>query len=331
MKPATSLTIQKSSATIIHTISNEAEVKILNTVDLIRSEAESFPVPEFRRMLGVGKTESYWILKHRNIETVRIKGQLRIVKKSFWHWYDHQTKYRIADGPMPGEAIRAISYSVKDLMELLSVSEYVAYTILSNNTFETLTIDYCTRITKESFEKWYSGQSKFRMPEGRALDAQLLDITYSMPEIRRILRVHRNTVYDIVANKKNKAIFEFVTVAGQKRITIASFERWYQSQKRYLIHTEPEDETLPTAEVKAISDTRENRRKHSARPVEEKQFYQVEDLMDAFGISIKAAYKLIQTGDVIALRVGKSYLISAAEFVRITERSAENGDNNSEK
>lgn len=303
----------------------------MNTVDLIRSESESFPVHEFRRMLGVGKTESYWILKHRNIETVRIKSKLRIVKTSFWDWYDHQTKYRITDGPPPGEAIRAISYSVKDLMELLSVSEYVAYTILSNNAFETLTVDHCTRVTKESFDGWYSGQSKFRMPEDRALDAELLDITYSMPDISRMLRVHRNTVYGIVANEKNKAIFEFVTVAGQKRITIASFERWYQSQKRYRIHTETEVEIEQTAEIKVIPDTREKRRKHSARPVEEKQFYQIEDLMDAFGISIKAAYKLIQTGDVIALRVGKSYLISAAEFTRIMERSAENGHNNSEE
>lgn len=224
----------------------------MDVVELIRCGRNSFSVPEFRKMLGIGKTESYWILKHRKIETVTIHGQIRILRPSFQEWYRHQTKYQIIGGPPPGEALRETSYSVKELAELLAVSEDTIYTRISRGEFETFTVDYCIRITKASFERWYSTQEKLRKPEDRAQDAQLLEETYSMPEIARMLGVHRNTIYGIVSNEKNRNVFEIVKVSGQQRITIESFEAWLYSQKRYKIIPQVESNSEVTTADKEL-------------------------------------------------------------------------------
>ena len=56
-------------------------------------------VPEMRRMLGLRKTDSYWLVHKQCFETVIVKGKMRIVIDSFEHWYANQVKYKKVDGP----------------------------------------------------------------------------------------------------------------------------------------------------------------------------------------------------------------------------------------
>jgi plasmid maintenance system antidote protein VapI len=297
----------------------------------MRYAVESFSVPELRKMLGIGKTDSYWILKHRNLKIVTVNGQIRILKSSFHEWYKNQIKYSMVNGPPPGEALKAMSYSVGELKELLAVSEDTIHTLIAKGAIETFTVDYCTRITKESFERWYYGQDKFRTPADQAQDEEIRAVTYSLPDIGRLLCVHRNTVYGIINNGKNQAVFEFVTVAGQKRVTIASFECWYNSQKKYRIYQKTEDETISLVAAKGISEPQPEAKKEPVPDEKKKTIYTVDDLQAALGISRKAAYNLIQSGEVLAVKAGKYYLIPAVEFQKITGRSQDNGDNHSEE
>lgn len=299
----------------------------MNIADLMRCEGESFPVSELRRLLGIGKTDSYWVLKHRELKTVTAKGKLRILKSGFWEWYDNQTKYHIPNGPPPGQSLNAMSYSVSDLTELLAVSEYVIYSLISRNIFKTFIADYCTRVTKESFDLWYTGQTKFRIPEDRARDEEKLAATYSLPDIGRLLGVHRNTVYSIIGNEKNWEVFDFLTVADQKRITIESFERWYNTQTRYRIHSDPTEESEPLQAETPPEPVREK----PDRRVTNKAFHSIDDLQLVLDISYKVAYKLVQSGKVLAVKVGRAYLIPVAEFDRITERRPDNGHDHSEE
>ena len=302
----------------------------MDTVELIRCDRNSFSVPELRRMLGIGKTESYWILKHREIATVTINGQIRVLKTAFQEWYCHQTRYRIIDGPPPGEALRETSYSVRELADLLAVSEDTIYTRISRGEFETFTVDYCTRITKESFERWYSSQERHRKSEDRAHDAEMLKCTYSMPEIARMLGVHRNTVYGIVGRENNKSVFKTVRVFGQQRIMIESFETWLSSQDRYKLKQQTQESPeVITAEAEP---SREPKIKdYPEKEVLPKQNYRIEDIQERLGISKKTIYKLIQAGEIGAVKVGKTYLIPAPEYKRIVERSSSYGSNRSEK
>ena len=57
----------------------------MKEIELIQAQRGSFPVRDLQKMFGIKKTESYWILKNRNIQTVTINGKMRILKESFWN------------------------------------------------------------------------------------------------------------------------------------------------------------------------------------------------------------------------------------------------------
>lgn len=289
----------------------------MDVIDLIRIEKESISIPELRKMLGIGKTESYWLLRNKGLRTFLFQGCMRIKEEDFWDWYDRQTKHRIIGGPPPGRALQEMSYSARELTELLSVSRDTIYALLKKNVFDTFQADGHTRVTKDSFERWYANQSRFRKAEDREKEANALRTSYSMPEIARLLGIHRNTVYGIIDQRKDA--FELLMVAGQKRITVSSFEAWYQSQSRYrkVLKTQ-ENEIAEIAEEILPPPVREEADVTSDATMP-KSVYRVEDLQKALGISPKAVYRLIQAGKIHAVKAGKEYLIGSAEFEKATQ------------
>ena len=44
---------------------------------------KSMSVREMRRLLGLGKTESYWLVKKNYFDTVIIAGKMRVMIESF--------------------------------------------------------------------------------------------------------------------------------------------------------------------------------------------------------------------------------------------------------
>ena len=61
------------------------------------AKKKTMSVPEMRKLLGVKKTESYW-LGHRNFfKTEIINGQMRVDLESFEKWYQNQTRYQLAE------------------------------------------------------------------------------------------------------------------------------------------------------------------------------------------------------------------------------------------
>ena len=76
-------------------------------------------VPQMRKMLGIKKTESYWLV-HRNLfQTDVINGQMMIDVESFEKWYANQVKHRKVDGPEPGAELTRMSYSFAEVAEML--------------------------------------------------------------------------------------------------------------------------------------------------------------------------------------------------------------------
>ena len=190
-------------------------------------------VSEMQHMLGLSKTEAY-LLVHKNVfDTIIVEKKMRVVIASFEKWYANQLRRSKVNGPPPGAELRACSLSVKDMSELLGISNDTAYTIIKRDQIETFEVDYRTRIRKDVFEKWYRGQTKYRTVEDRERDKVLEDAGYTIPEIARMLLVPRNTIYALLDNPKNEGVFETFIVAEKKRVTKQSFEAWYRSQHRY--------------------------------------------------------------------------------------------------
>lgn len=167
-------------------------------------------VPEMRRMLGLGKTDSYWLVHRQCFETIIVAGKMRVVIDSFEHWYANQIKYKKVDGSPPGTELRAYSYSVLEVAELLGVSDDTVYTLIKRDHIETFEVDTWMRIQKDVFEAWYKTQTKYRTHADRERDAELEAASMTMPEMARLLLITRKEVYNILLTGRDKDQFEFV-------------------------------------------------------------------------------------------------------------------------
>ena len=59
-------------------------------------------VPEMRKLLGLKKTDSYWLVHKNFFKTEVIGGMMRIDLVSFEKWYANQVKYHKVTGEEPG-------------------------------------------------------------------------------------------------------------------------------------------------------------------------------------------------------------------------------------
>lgn len=63
---------------------------------------KSMSVREMGRMLGLGKTNSYWLVKKHYFETILVAGKMRVLVDSFEDWYQNQTHYKKVAIPSDG-------------------------------------------------------------------------------------------------------------------------------------------------------------------------------------------------------------------------------------
>lgn len=87
-------------------------------------------VREMRQLLGLGKTDSYWLLHKNLFEVILINDKRRIVISSFEKWYANQVKYHKVNGSPPGEELCKRSYSVLEVAEILKVDSDTVYTLI---------------------------------------------------------------------------------------------------------------------------------------------------------------------------------------------------------
>ena len=191
----------------------------------------SMSVPEMGRILGLCKTDAYWLIKKNYFETVLVGGSMRVKIDSFEKWDANQFWYHKVDGTPPGEELMKTTYTAAELAERLGMQESTGYALIAKGYFDVVdTLGKC-RVTKESFERWYASQKDYRTVEDQERDATT---SYSLPEITHMLGTHRQNVYNLV----DAGHFEVIQLGKNKRVTKASFEKWYSSQNRYRLITE---------------------------------------------------------------------------------------------
>lgn len=122
---------------------------------------KSMSVTEMRHLLGIGKTDSYWLVKKNYFETVIIAGKMRVMVDSFEKWYDSQLHYKKVDGTPPGKNWTGITFSVREAADSLGVSDSSIYELIKKKMFHTVKVGQATRIYKDSFEEWYQSQTYY--------------------------------------------------------------------------------------------------------------------------------------------------------------------------
>lgn len=291
-------------------------VRNVDFQELIKRKSQTMTVPEMGQLLGLGKTDSYWLAHQGKFECFQLKGRYFIKKQSFEQWYANQIKYKKVNGPPPGSELNEHSYSVSDLTKLLGVTGYAIYTRIKNGDLETFLVDGWIRITKESFDKWYSSQSTHRTVDDKERDSQAEQASISLTDVARLLGTHRNNIYSLLQSHPEH--FEIIVIAGRKRITLDSFEKWYQSQKKYkkvvvselaplcdplepelMCECEQESETTPTED---------------AVPSEDKKYYTVDEVREILLLSKRDVYDIVQSGHFKVIQIGRRYLVPKDSF-----------------
>ena len=196
-------------------------------------------VREMRQLLGLGKTDSYWLLHKNLFEVILINDKRRIVISSFEKWYANQVKYHKVNGSPPGEELCKRSYSVPDAAEILKVKPETIYTLIRQGKLKTETADFCMRIPKEDFERWYRSQSRYRTAADRERDREIEAQTISIPEMAKLLGIPRKNVYGILDCKKYRDCFVIERSGRQGRVitkkcfkAMAKANHTYQLQNR---------------------------------------------------------------------------------------------------
>ena len=59
-----------------------------------KKEATSMSVRQMGNLLGLGKTDSYWLIKKNLFKVITVSGKMRIMKDSFEEWYQGQSHYK---------------------------------------------------------------------------------------------------------------------------------------------------------------------------------------------------------------------------------------------
>ena len=123
---------------------------------------KSMSVREMRRLLGLGKTESYWLVKKNYFDTVIIGGKMRVMIESFENWNANQLHYKKIIGEAPGKNWKSITMSIQKTARLLGIAEGTLYDLMKKKPFKTVKVGMYTRIYIDSFEDWYNSQSHYK-------------------------------------------------------------------------------------------------------------------------------------------------------------------------
>jgi predicted DNA-binding transcriptional regulator AlpA len=95
-----------------------------------KKKKKTMAVHEMAELLGLKKTDSYWLIHKQKFQTITVNGKTRVVIESFEKWYANQVKYKKAGGPPPGEELRRNTYSPQEIAELLGIDDTTVYLLI---------------------------------------------------------------------------------------------------------------------------------------------------------------------------------------------------------
>lgn len=127
---------------------------------------KTLTVPAMRRMLGLGKTESYWLLKKGYFKTNIIHEHFYVDRDSFEKWYANQFRYKkVNPAEPPGQKLAETTYSVTELAELLGICKACVYEAHRRDPIKTLKNGYeALRFYKDDVAEWMKRHPEYPKP-----------------------------------------------------------------------------------------------------------------------------------------------------------------------
>ena len=268
-------------------------------------------IKEMGDLLGLKKTDRYWLV-HKNVfETKTLYGKMWVNIASFEKWYANQVKYQKITGEEPGVELKAWSYSVRDAAEMLGIPEDRVYELIKEKRIKTVTVDYVMRIPKKAFSRWYQGQKHYRTAEDRERDRELEEATLSFPQAAALLGMTRTQFYPILKRRDFSTFFDIVEIAGKRKITKESFRKFLEGQDTYRLATE--ENRHPDEPVEESQDERAEN-KDQSKEEEPVIYLSLAEAAAQAHISRQAISKHIAKGSLGDCRQGRSVRIPKDRF-----------------
>lgn len=196
---------------------------------------KTMSVPEMRKMLGLKKTESYWLVHRNFFKTEMINGKMRVDLESFEKWYANQVKHRKVDGEEPGSELKKRSYSFREAANLLGIYEADLYSIWKENGLETFMVDYVKRISKDVFERWYCNQSKYHKLNHIPTQEELETDYISVREAAELLNISHEELLKLIRYGEYKDILHVIVFDNKRLLLKKSFQTFLNVQNEYCV------------------------------------------------------------------------------------------------
>lgn len=200
-----------------------------------RLKKESYSARDIAEMLQINEQYAYSVMKDAGIEPVIVDYWQRFPKKPFDDWYASQTRFRNAQDRERDKEDEENSMSMPEMARILDVPRNIVYSILKSKRgkefLHVVVVADRKRITKESFDRWYAGQTKYLKPEDRLLHPEAKAVHYTDCLVGKNVKRRKKkkvTVEYTSANPDYLTIPEAAALAEMDTRTICN---WIQSGK----------------------------------------------------------------------------------------------------
>ena len=192
-------------------------------------------VPEMRKLLGVKKTESYWLVHKNYFKTELINGTMRVDIASFEKWYANQTKHKKVTGEKPGAQLCATSYSFRDVANMLGEYDGTIYDLWNRKGLPTVTVNYRKRIPREIFDSWYENQNEYHKVDGPATIEEIEEKLILFSEAAAMLKMSNEELLTLIRKGKYKDLLEMRMFDNKRWISRRGFQDFLNLHDQYKI------------------------------------------------------------------------------------------------
>lgn len=270
----------------------------------VQKPRRTMSVPEMRRMLGLKKTESYWLVHREFFKTEMIGGRMRIDIESFEKWYANQVKHKKVNGELPGRELKERTYSFPEAANMLGIHDSDLYKVWKNEELEYIVVDFARRIPAEVFEKWYESQNTYCKVEHIPTPEELEENYICLQDAADVLGISREKLAKVARMDEIGKVLESTICNNKRWITRKSFQLFLNTQDTYQI-ARNEDET---DEEQMLSQIKES--------VEIKEYISRQDAAMLAGVKESTITKWTQLGKFTCAGAGRVLRIHRKEFMQ---------------
>ena len=138
----------------------EENIKTVNAM-LTYQNNKTMTVADMKRILGLGKTAAYRLINQCQFKTYLVFGKMRIDVESFEDWYAGQFHYKKVNGERPGKKYEE-TIAPTTMAEVLGIPRSTSNDLMNDGLVDFIWVNGTRRILKESFDKWYVSQDKYK-------------------------------------------------------------------------------------------------------------------------------------------------------------------------